>query len=66
MTDAGNSAGQSLCIALRTGDRQKVNCPKGKRDHPGVHQSADWFAMTVFFDKLKGLLRCNSPLMFTY
>ena len=28
------------------GDRQEVNCPKGKRNHPGVHQSADWFAMT--------------------
>ena len=31
------------------GDRQEVNCPEGKRDHPGVHQPAGWFAMTVVF-----------------
>ena len=31
------------------GDRQEVNCPQGKRDHPGVHQPAGWFAMTVVF-----------------
>ncbi len=23
-----------------------MNCPKGKRSHPGVHQPAGWFAMT--------------------
>jgi len=34
---------------IEPGDRQEVNCPKGKRDHPGVHQSADWFAMTGSF-----------------
>ena len=34
---------------LYFGDRQKVNCPKGKRGHPGVHQSEDWFAMTCVF-----------------
>ena len=34
---------------LSSGDRQKVNCPKGKRGHPGVHQSEDWFAMTCVF-----------------
>ena len=36
-------------LSLIPGDRQKVNCPKGKRDHPGVHQSDDWFAMTLDF-----------------
>ena len=39
------------------GDRQEVNCPQGKRDHPGVHQPAGWFAMTVFFDTLKRRIR---------
>ena len=34
-------------IASKPGDRQEVNCPQGKRDHPGVHQSEDWFAMTI-------------------
>ena len=24
-------------IASKPGDRQEVNCPQGKRDHPGVH-----------------------------
>ena len=40
---------------LYFGDHQKVNCPKGKRGHPGVHQSEDWFAMTCVF------LNNNSP-----
>jgi len=30
----------------KPGDRQEVNCPKGKRYHPGVRQSEDWLAMT--------------------
>ena len=34
---------------IEPGDRQEVNCPEGKRDHPGVHQPAGWFAMTVVF-----------------
>ena len=39
---------------VRFADRERhqvfiVNCPKGKRDHPGVHQPAGWFAMTVVF-----------------
>ena len=39
------SLGFRLDICM--GDCQEVNCPKGKRSHPGVHQSADWFAMTA-------------------
>jgi len=32
---------------LYPGDRQEVNCPKGKRDHPGVRRSASRLAMTA-------------------
>ena len=34
------------------GDSQEVNCPKGKRSHPGVRQCAHWLGMTWFFDTL--------------
>ena len=35
-----------MVVPETLGDCQKVNCPKGKRNHPGVRQCAHWLAMT--------------------
>ena len=40
-------------------DRQEVNCPKGKRGHPGVHQCALLIAMTVVIDHPQQMIRKN-------